>query len=144
MYPQETQYWMVTFTFSLILARLLKKCDLSRLYSICDDIISLILYVSFGQLWSEVRVLFPNTFVLIQDVKSHEEGNKLIVKEVTVIKSVDDPKGAWKELFSSKNGRFVYCTSNDVLEIEVKNKPMIRRRRASNPAESRQNSAWRI
>lgn len=78
-------------------------------------------------LWSEVRELFPETFVLVEDIKSHEEGNKIVVEEVAVIKRIDDPAQAWNELFAAKGGRFVYHTSNDRVEIKVGPHPLIRR-----------------
>ncbi|RKN85066.1 hypothetical protein [Paenibacillus ginsengarvi] len=85
-------------------------------------------------LWSEVRDLFPNQFVLVEELKSHYEDNKLHVEEVAVIKPIPDPKAAWKELFSAKNERFVYHTSNENIVVEVRDKPMIRR--------ASQNNAW--
>lgn len=78
--------------------------------------------------WSEVRELFPETFVLVEDIKSHEEGSKIVVEEVAVIKRIEDPAQAWNELFEAKDGRFVYHTSNDRVEIEVRPHPLIRRR----------------
>jgi hypothetical protein len=78
-------------------------------------------------LWSEVRELFPDQFVLVEELKSHYEDNKLHVEEVAVIKSILDPQVAWKELFAAKNERFVYHTSNEDIIVEVRDKPMIRR-----------------
>ena len=78
-------------------------------------------------LWSEVRSLFPNQFVLVEELSSHCEHNKLHIDEVAVIKPIPDPQTAWKELFAAKNERFVYHTSNENIVIEVRNKPMIRR-----------------
>jgi len=78
-------------------------------------------------LWSEVRELFPDQFVLVEELKSHYEDDKLHVEEVAVIKPIPDPQEAWKELFAAKNERFVYHTSNEVIVIEVRDKPMIRR-----------------
>lgn len=78
-------------------------------------------------LWSEVRELFPDQFVLVEELKSHYEDNKLHVEEVAVIKSIPDSHEAWKELFSAKNERFVYHTSNESIVIEVRDKPMISR-----------------
>jgi hypothetical protein len=78
-------------------------------------------------LWSEVRELFPDQFVLVEELKSHYEDNKLHVEEVAVIKPIPDPQAGWKELFSAKNERFVYHTSSEDIIVEVRNKPMIRR-----------------
>ncbi|MCR8631157.1 hypothetical protein [Paenibacillus radicis (ex Xue et al. 2023)] len=78
-------------------------------------------------LWSEVRDLFPDQFVLVEELKSHYEDSMLHVEEVAVIKPIQDAQEAWKELFSAKNERFVYHTSNENIVIEVRTKPMIRR-----------------
>ena len=36
--------------------------------------------------WSEVRQLFPNQFVLVQALKSHQDGDRLYVDEMAVIR----------------------------------------------------------
>ncbi|WP_334071336.1 MULTISPECIES: hypothetical protein [Paenibacillus] len=79
-------------------------------------------------LWAEVRELFPDQFVLVEELKSHYEENKLHVEEVAIIKPISDSEEAMKELFAAKNERFVYHTSNEAIVIEVRDKPMIRRR----------------
>lgn len=42
-------------------------------------------------LWSEVRELFPNQFVLVEELKSHYVDNQLHVEEVAVMKALDSP-----------------------------------------------------
>lgn len=59
-------------------------------------------------LWAEVRELFPDQFVLVEELKSHYEENKLHVEEVAIIKPISDSEEAMKELFAAKNERFVY------------------------------------
>lgn len=78
-------------------------------------------------LWTEVRDLFPDQFVLLEELKSHYEDSKLHIEEVAVIKPIQDAQEAMKELFAAKNERFVYHTSNENIVIEVRSKPMIRR-----------------
>ncbi|TDF99527.1 hypothetical protein [Paenibacillus piri] len=78
-------------------------------------------------LWTEVRNLFPDQFVLLEELKSHYEDSKLHIEEVAVIKPIQDAQEAMKELFTAKNERFVYHTSNENIIIEVRAKPMIRR-----------------
>lgn len=73
-------------------------------------------------LWEEVRELFPDQFVLVEELKSHYEGNRLHVEEVAVIKPIPDPQEALKELFSAKNERFVYHTSNEAITIGAADK----------------------
>ncbi|WP_019005901.1 hypothetical protein [Cohnella laeviribosi] len=78
-------------------------------------------------LWSEVRELFPNQFILVEELKSHYENDKFHVEEVAVVRPIQDAQQAWKELFAASNGRFVYHTSNEKIIIEVRNKPMLKR-----------------
>ena len=54
-------------------------------------------------LWSEVRELFPNQFVLVQAIKSHQEGNKLYVDEMALIRPIPDAHEATRELLKSKD-----------------------------------------
>lgn len=79
-------------------------------------------------LWAGVRELFPDQFVLVEELKSHYEENKLHVEEVAIIKPISDSEEAMKDLFAAENERFVYHTSNEAIVIEVRDKPMIRRR----------------
>ncbi len=46
--------------------------------------------------WSEVRTLFPNSFVLVEDQRSHIENDEWHVDEVAVIRSLHDGKEARK------------------------------------------------
>lgn len=78
-------------------------------------------------LWSEVRELFPDQFVLVEELKSYYENDKLHVEEVAVIKPISNPQEAWRELFAAKNERFVYHTSNEAIVVGLRDKPMIRR-----------------
>ncbi|MDF2724979.1 MAG: hypothetical protein K0Q59_4654, partial [Paenibacillus sp.] len=69
-----------------------------------------------NMLWTEVRELFPDQFVLLEELKSHYVDSKLYVDEVAVIKPIEDTQ-AMKELFAAKNERFVYHTSNENIII---------------------------
>lgn len=75
--------------------------------------------------WEEVRTLFPNQFVLVSILKSHEIGNKKIVAEVAPIKSVSEEE-ANKEFFKATSGNIVYHTSNKELVIHLRKDPLIR------------------
>ncbi|MCY0871077.1 MAG: hypothetical protein OWT27_10935, partial [Firmicutes bacterium] len=70
-------------------------------------------------LWSEVRELFPNQFVLVQALKSHQDGNKLHIDEMAVIRSIPDPHEATRELLKSKDENFVYHTGKPEMVMEV-------------------------
>ena len=86
-------------------------------------------------LWSEVRELFPNQFVLIQAIKSHQHGNKLYVDEMAVIRPIPDPKEATRELLKSRDANYVYHTSKPELVMEVVSRVGFRR----SPVEDRPN-----
>lgn len=77
--------------------------------------------------WSEVCKLYPDQWVLVEELKSYEENNKIYVEEVSVIKPILDPKEAMKELMNAKGDRFVYHTSKERIVMEVRLKPSIRR-----------------
>jgi hypothetical protein len=76
--------------------------------------------------WQEVRELFPNQFVLLEELKSHVENNQLYVEEVALIRPVPDDQ-TLKELRDCKGERFIYHTANDQIILEVRTKPAIRR-----------------
>ncbi|MFD1676852.1 hypothetical protein [Alicyclobacillus fodiniaquatilis] len=62
--------------------------------------------------WSEVRELFPNQFVLVEELASHIEENRLFVDDVAVVRTVPDEE-ATKALMECKDKLFVYHTVND-------------------------------
>ncbi len=71
--------------------------------------------------WDEVRKTSPNTFVKIQILDSHLEGNNKIIDDMAIIKAIDDSKSATKELMNCSEGTVVYHTANENIIIEVKN-----------------------
>ncbi|UOF90004.1 hypothetical protein LSG31_19380 [Fodinisporobacter ferrooxydans] len=77
-------------------------------------------------LWTEVRQLYPEQFVLVEEIKSHYEGNKVYVEEVAVIRPVSDDE-TLKVLRECKGDRFIYHTSKDRIVMEVLVKPAIKR-----------------
>jgi hypothetical protein len=85
-------------------------------------------------LWSEVRELFPNQFVLVQAIKSHEEGSKLYVDEMAVIRPIPDPQEATRELLKSKDANYVYHTSKPEMVMEVVSRVGFRRTPIEDPA----------
>ena len=70
-------------------------------------------------LWPEVRELFPNQFVLVQALKSHQDGNQLYIDEMAVIRPIPDPHEATRELLKSKDNNFVYHTGKSEMVMEV-------------------------
>ncbi|WDM03058.1 hypothetical protein JI721_13960 [Alicyclobacillus cycloheptanicus] len=77
-------------------------------------------------LWSEVRRIFPDQFVLVEDLKSRIEDGKLFVEEVSLIRPLRDSKETLDALKESKGKRFIYHTSNENIIMNVVVKPMVR------------------
>lgn len=67
--------------------------------------------------WNEVKRIYPDRFVLLQILESHIEGDKKIIDDVAIIKAIDDPKQATRELVNAKPGTLVYHTSKDEIEV---------------------------
>lgn len=78
--------------------------------------------------WSEVRELFPNQWVLVEELKSHYDGDRVCIEEVALIRAIPDAEEATKALFAARNNRFVYHTSKEQIVIREIQKPMVRRR----------------
>lgn len=77
--------------------------------------------------WSEVRKLFPDQWVLVEEMKSHYDGERVCVDEVAVIRGIRDSKEATNELFAAKDKRFVYHTSKESIVIREIRRSMIHR-----------------
>lgn len=76
--------------------------------------------------WSEVRRLFPDTFVLVEDQKSHVENGELHVEEVAVIRPLTDGKEAMDELMKAHGTVFVYHTKHPQIAMPIRTKPAFR------------------
>ncbi len=79
-----------------------------------------------GMIWSEVRKMFPNQFVLLEDIKSHIEEDKLFVEEVAVIRPLVDSQEVLQALKSAHDRRFIYHTKNERIVMDIVVKPKIR------------------
>lgn len=77
--------------------------------------------------WSELRVLYPNEFVLLEILKEHIDGNYKYIDEVALIEVIKDNKEASNLLTKCKGNRFVYHTSKEELCMEIVKKPILRR-----------------
>jgi hypothetical protein len=80
-----------------------------------------------GMKWSEVRESFPNQFVLVEELASHIENDRVYVDDVAVVRAVPDDE-ATKTLMQCKNKLFVYHTNNDSIVIELRRRPGLRGR----------------
>ncbi|MFC4768233.1 hypothetical protein [Effusibacillus consociatus] len=61
--------------------------------------------------WDEIRDLYPDQYVKLEILASHIEGNMKVVDEVALIRSIEDPREATRELLKSKDDTIVYHTS---------------------------------
>ena len=73
--------------------------------------------------WEEVRKLCPNTYVMLEELKSYVENNNKYVEEVALIRTIEDSKEATKELVKAKGKFFVYHTGNEWIVMEIIRKP---------------------
>lgn len=71
--------------------------------------------------WEEVRTIYPDQFVKLQILDYHVVDNMKIIDDMAVIKAFKDNREATKELVRSTGNIIVYHTSNENIEIEIKN-----------------------
>lgn len=76
--------------------------------------------------WAEVRSIFPDKFVLLEDLKSHVENGSVVIEEVAVIRPLADGKEVTQELRNCKGARFIYHTSKTDIIVPIHAKPNIR------------------
>lgn len=74
--------------------------------------------------WSKIRKLYPDKFVLLENLKHHVEGNFKYFDEVALIDVIDDDKEASDLLVRCRDDRFVYHTSKEDLYMEIVNLPI--------------------
>ena len=77
--------------------------------------------------WSEVRERFPEQFVLVEEIASHIEGDRVLVDDVAVIRAIPEEE-ATKTLMECRDKMFVYHTGNDSVVIELRRRPGLRGR----------------
>ena len=73
--------------------------------------------------WAEARRLYPDTFLLLEEKKSHVEHDELYVEEVAVIRALVDGKEALDELMQAKGDVFVYHTSREKIIMPIRSRP---------------------
>lgn len=77
-------------------------------------------------LWSEVRGMYPNKFVMLRNLKEHIIDNIKYIDEVALIKVIEDEKEATNLLVRCKGDTFVYHTGKENLSMEIVNIPILR------------------
>lgn len=70
--------------------------------------------------WEEVRKIYPNRFVKLKILESHIKGNIKYVEDMAVIEALEDNIEATRELVRAKDDILIYHTSNEKIEIEIK------------------------
>ena len=76
--------------------------------------------------WDEVKRLYPNQYVVLEELKSYVKDNKKYIDDVAIIRPIDNPKEATRELVRSKGKKFVYHTAENHIIIEIIRSPGIR------------------
>jgi hypothetical protein len=76
--------------------------------------------------WEEVRKVYPNQYVLLEILQSHIKGDKQYVDEVSLIRTISDPREATKELLHAKNGTVVYHTNSEKFVIHLRKRASVR------------------
>lgn len=70
--------------------------------------------------WEEVRKIYPNRFVKIKILESHIEENIKYIDDMAVIEALENNVEATRELVRAKDDILIYHTSNEKIEIEIK------------------------
>ena len=78
--------------------------------------------------WEEIKKMYPNHYVVLEELESEVHGNKKEIKEVALVKVIDDPKTATRELVRSKGKQFVYHTAEEKIIIEISKMPKTKRK----------------
>ncbi|QTH40744.1 hypothetical protein J4772_24665 [Cohnella sp. LGH] len=78
--------------------------------------------------WQEVRTIYPDQYVLLEILDSHTKDNIQFVNEVALVRAIQDPDEATRELFKCRNNNIVYHTGQEKITIELRNNPLYRSR----------------
>ena len=76
--------------------------------------------------WEEVRNLYPNQYVLLEELETHIVEDKKYVDDVAIIRAIQDPKEATRELVSAKPNTLVYHTAKENIVIQILKRPSFR------------------
>ncbi|MBP1995811.1 hypothetical protein [Paenibacillus eucommiae] len=78
--------------------------------------------------WQEVRNIYPDQCVFLEILNSHTEDSVQYVDEVALVKAIQDPDEATKELLKCRDNNIVYHTGQDKIAIEIIRNPFYRSR----------------
>lgn len=76
--------------------------------------------------WQEVRTVYPDQYVLLEILDSYTEDNIQYVEEVALVRAIQDPSEATKELLKCKDNNIVYHTGQEKIAIELRKAPFYR------------------
>lgn len=76
--------------------------------------------------WQEVRSLYPDQYVLLEILDFHTKDNIQYVDEVAIVRAIQDPSEATKELLKCKDNSSVYHTGQEQIAIELRRPPFYR------------------
>lgn len=66
--------------------------------------------------------MYPNKFVLLQNLKEYIENNIKYIDEVALIKVIEDEKEATDLLIRCRGNKFVYHTDKKEISMEIVNR----------------------
>jgi hypothetical protein len=78
--------------------------------------------------WQKVRTIYPDQYVLLEILDSHTEDNIQYVDEVALVRAIQDPDEATRELLKCKNNNVVYHTGQEKIAIQLRSYPLYRSR----------------
>jgi hypothetical protein len=78
--------------------------------------------------WQEVRSIYPDQYVLLEILNSHTKDSVQYVDEVALIRAIQDPDEATRELLKCRDNNIVYHTGQEKIEIELRKNPFYRSR----------------
>ena len=70
--------------------------------------------------WQEVRRIYPNQYVKVQVLSYHLEGNIKYIDDVALIRAIETPREATRELLGAKDDILVSHTANKDLKVELR------------------------
>ena len=78
--------------------------------------------------WNEIRKSYPNQWIKVRVLTSHECDGYLYIDDMDVIKPISNDKEATLELTKSKGDNLVFHTSHEIIRTKLmKNLGLFRR-----------------
>ena len=71
--------------------------------------------------WKEIREKYPNQWVKLHILSSHEKDNNEYIDDMEIIKTIEGDDEATDELVSCKDKEIVFHTSREEIYSEIRN-----------------------